>query len=523
MSFCAKGSPILVLMRRLAFILLLSAALGTAAHSQIINAASCSSLDVQTAFNSITASTTTVNIPSCPNGVAWTSPVTLTVPSGSTTLTIAGQTTCTGTYGAPCTDNTVIIDNTNHNTCSCSLMQIMTGSASSIFRVTGLTIEQNASSNGNDNGIININGKTQNFRWDHSHFLLSSAVSASSAVAVQDDWMYGVWDHNQFDLVQGSVNNGVRVGESNFGGHQNGHGSWNGATPWGASAAIFFENNTYNYAFANDCNNGGRQVYRYNAINYSAIQSHEGTVRGCRSAEIYGNTITGGTPNTNNVGYYLRMGGAYVWNNTVSGIGNMIEFHYDRSEGPSCGHPQSLPPNGFGYCGTTYGPSNWDQNTTSNGYACLDQAGRGNGDLLQGYFPNVCDVTSGQCAVPNYNGSWSSEILEPVYEWMNTYSGVTNVEATGSCSDGTLFQQNRDFYLYTSSFTGASGTGSGLLTARPSTCTTGVAYWATDTSTLYQCSAKNTWSVYYTPYTYPHPLTQGSGPLAPQNLVASVN
>ena len=514
------------LIKRLSIILLLSALFGAAAHAQVINAASCSSADVQTAFKSITASTTTVNIPA--GSCTWTTPVTLTVPSGNTTLTIAGQTTCTGTYGSPCTDNTVIIDNTNHNTCSCSLMQIMTGSASSIFRVTGLTIEQNASSNGNDNGIININGKTQNFRWDHSHFLLSSAVSASAVVAVQDDWMYGVWDHNLFDLVQGSVNNGVRVGESNLGGYQNAHGSWYGAAPWGTSAAIFFENNTYNYAAANDCDDGGRQVYRYNVFNYSFLQAHEGQVRGCRSAEIYHNTITASNSlNTNNVGYYLRMGGLYFWGNTDTGNGNVIEFHYDRSEGPNNGHPQSAPPAGLGYCGTTYGPSNWDQNSASNGYPCLDQSGRGNGDLLQDYFSTVCDTKTSNCTNGVYTGSWPKQIAEPVYEWLNTYSGITNVEATGANSDGTLFQQNRDFYLYTSSFTGASGTGSGLLSARPSTCSPLVAYWATDTSTLYQCSSTNTWTAYYTPYTYPHPLTQGSQgsgpPPAPQNLTAVVH
>jgi hypothetical protein len=59
----------------------------------------------------------------------------------------------------------------------------------------------------------------------------------------------------------------------------------------------------------------------------------------------------------------------------------------------------------------------------------------------------------------------------------------------------------------------------------------GVMYWATDqgswnTSTsnprgvqqsgadgvLYICSATNTWSVYYTPYMYPHPLQSGRIP-----------
>jgi hypothetical protein len=74
-------------------------------------------------------------------------------------------------------------------------------------------------------------------------------------------------------------------------------------------------------------------------------------------------------------------------------------------------------------------------------------------------------------------------------------------------------------------FDGTVGVGSGTIASRPATCTTGVGWWATDqgswdttiaanTSGLfYKCTSTNTWTLFYTPYTYPHPLvTAGNSP-----------
>jgi hypothetical protein len=182
-------------------------------------------------------------------------------------------------------------------------------------------------------------------------------------------------------------------------------------------------------------------------------------------------------------------------------------------------YTQSATPNGWGYCGTSFdgAGSAWDQNTSSTtGYACLDQPGRGKGDLLANAFSNAVDTISNTI-------SWPNQALEPVYEWLDTWSAVPGYPTPFVNNyNPEVLVQNQDFYLYTASFTGASGVGSGTYASRPSTCAPMVAYWATDQSTLYQCSSTNTWATYYKPYTYPHPLVSGQAttPAPPVNLVA---
>ncbi len=124
--------------------------------------------------------------------------------------------------------------------------------------------------------------------------------------------------------------------------------------------------------------------------------------------------------------------------------------------------------------------------------------------------------------------------------WRNLLNGVempaelnSGWMAAGDAANLALqIRNNRDYYQFSASFNGTSGVGRGTLAARPSTCTTGVGYWATDQGEwnsnsagpdgqLYKCTATNTWSLYYIPYPYPHPLRSG-GPLPspgpPNNL-----
>jgi hypothetical protein len=155
---------------------------------------------------------------------------------------------------------------------------------------------------------------------------------------------------------------------------------------------------------------------------------------------------------------------------------------------------------------------------------CADQGGRGVGGYVSGSSPTP---------VGPFN-----QALDPMYEWMNT---ATNMNQSEFATDTGKIIANRDYYSDnfvgeqtspTSPFNGTSGTGWGTTANRPTTCTPAVGYWAVDQGSwntsgngfgqgeLFVCTATNTWTLYYTPYSYPHPLTQATTVSPPTNLTA---
>jgi hypothetical protein len=151
---------------------------------------------------------------------------------------------------------------------------------------------------------------------------------------------------------------------------------------------------------------------------------------------------------------------------------------------------------------------------------CLDQSNRGAGALVSGSQSAPVLASTGAAGPVNQS-------LDPSYEAADSLPSTAGHTLSG---DWTGVIPNRDYYVEsvnqsaqtspTSPFNGTSGTGHGTLTNRPTTCTTGVGYWATDQGSwnttgtgeqgeLFVCTAANNWTLSYSPYTYPHPIIAG--------------
>lgn len=247
------------------------------------------------------------------------------------------------------------------------------------------------------------------------------------------------------------------------------------------------------------------QTYRSNPSNFENfynIWSHcdtraiTGITRSGTTATATVDTRGQGTPGFDSGGGDLTiLSGSYAGDYVAFPInGNQIQFQVSSGLPASAG-------------GTTYN-TKYDGHQDATGYRCTDQIGAGAGVLYSGDGSGV-----GHLSPYVSNG----QVLTPAYIYNNTLNGTVSAAVRAG---GDSVAENRDYYNQNLSFNGSSGVGRGTLASRPSSCTTGVGYWATDQGEwdsthagadgrFYTCTG-NAWALTYTPFTYPHPLIGGA-------------
>ena len=450
-------------------------------------AANCTLSAVQTAIDA-SATGDTVTIPSCSSGEAWTSAATVTGKNIIIQGAGTASTLITATAG--------------------SLFNL--GTTSSRLTNMALTVSGTATN------VVKVYGNG----WQVDNILFTNNSPTSTVIFVYAGGAEGIiWPTGV--IYQNIIYNG-KVLVTDDSSISRPHTRWYTSATLGDENAVYVEDNTFIRTVNLDTNQvdenqGMRYVFRYNTMSAVSARAPSALVHGVQSAtnrggrtwEIYGNLYTNPAGYTKSTSMWARAGTGVMFNNSLVGPWtNTVTVDADRIFDADTTINDKL-------SGTCDGDNTADGNTLGIGYPCRDQVGMG---IDASLF-----TTSGS---PNYTiTNAGAQTSTPAYIWGIYDDGAwKNVQAANSSAS--YIAANRDYYQQVVSFDGTSGTGCGALGARPATCTAGVGYWATAQScsdltgmvgatpstpiagTLYKCTATDTWTAYYTPYTYPHPLRQ---------------
>jgi len=359
----------------------------------------------------------------------------------------------------------------------------------------------------------------EQFRIDNNRWTLSGnqALLLSDNASIHN--LHGVWDHNTVNINSMTVTPWQYIGATDL-------SPTNGRLA--SSSNMFFEDNTITATSSSggvgviDGWHGMGIVWRFNTVQNARVVLH-GVPHswGPANWEVYHNSFTNNSsadfPDCYRHVHHQGSGTYMVWENAFNCSGGysgsmIVVLHYRAFQD---GVPD-YPCDGNGAVDGNRSPT-----TTYRGYPCYHQPGR------------------------DYNGAF-----KPMYVWRNRTAAGAKVDMEINSGGGVSpdwtdehLVLNRDLYnavsanaqtSATTPFNGTTGMGFGTLANRPTTCTPtpdsqdagqgGVGYWATDGGTnwntsngsgndggLYTCSALNAWTLHYTPYTYPHPLTTVSG------------
>jgi hypothetical protein len=296
-------------------------------------------------------------------------------------------------------------------------------------RISGMTIKGLSTDKIGVIATVMIEGISNGlgFRLDHITFdnILITGLGTN-------DWVWGVIDHCTFNMKTDAVGWAIYFSNERWGDLTLccGDMAWASPDDFGSRKFSFVEDSIFNPIGIGPTNyidsaGGARYVLRHNSFHDGFLRAH-GTdsteqVRGTRAVEIYKNSFINNAATFDGV-EELRSGPAIFYENQFSGSGGFnhgIILKAFRDNG-----------NFWPVWRPCDGTTDWDQNLPGEqGYACLDQPGRGEGNLV---------TTTANGLIP---AIWPNQVLSPVYFWNNL--GWRNDEG-GSTS--TRIQLGRDFF-----------------------------------------------------------------------------
>jgi hypothetical protein len=386
-------------------------------------------------------------------------------------------------------DKTIIIDGQSQNPHVPDALYWETND-NAPSRLSGFTFQGGAiPAQPDNNGTVFIFGTSHRLRVDNVKFIPTQQGMLHLA-----GFLWGVIDHAIFQMgsvketTALTIEHDAWVGLS--GSTAYGDGSWNDADSLGTERAMFVEDtaftsasSTVNGYCANDAT-GSRVVYRHNTFTNCSLQGlgtdASGRGRSQRQYEIYDNqfVVNGGSV----VSATASGGGTgVVFNNSVltsngavvNDIHQVVTMRATTGDDPLApwtaepGHGVMVCQGGTGTCNHCYASARglscpacsttsadttgnvWDGNqggAGSEGYPCLDQPGRGQGDMIVDTAPGNGIPTNQTLGSPG----WPREALAPIYVWNNTINGAPNSAITiNSAVPAGFIVEGRDVYSNT--------------------------------------------------------------------------